>query len=290
MSAIRIRPAGSTVSYHPCLFTHHFNVEKNIWDQPKMLHHARVVLALGGWRGWAVGWYVSPPALCCTSAPLSNPSISCGLNFPPFPLLLSFHFLLSLFPTSRLWLSLPRREPDSSSPHPSRSKWKLSAQLFSSHSTWLWLRHGRVTRMPLFLPLPLRLSCRLLFLHLLIKNNNLCHACLLPPTVCDLYVCRCAFVVFLSLHQPLLTICRFPPPSLSPISSAAQSGSSMLKDLKAIISEKKSQQGFLSYQIWLVSFEHILSSNPSFPWRSHGFLFVRPKQVFSSNKHDFWII
>lgn len=138
MSAIRIRPAGSTVSYHPCLFTHHFNVEKNIWDQPKMLHHARVVLALGGWRGWAVGWYVSPPALCCTSAPLSNPSISCGLNFPPFPLLLSFHFLLSLFPTSRLWLSLPRREPDSSSPHPSRSKWKLSAQLFSSPSTWLF--------------------------------------------------------------------------------------------------------------------------------------------------------
>lgn len=126
-------------------------------------------------------------------------------------------------------------------------------------------------------------------IYLLIKINNLCRASLLPPTVCDLHVCRCAFVVFLSLHQPLFTISQFPPPSLSPISSAAQSGSSMLIDLKAIISEKKSQRGFLSYQIWLVSFEHILSNNPSFPECSHDFL-AWWANLFRSHKHDFWII
>lgn len=210
------------------------------------------------------------------------PSLSTITVFPFSALTFSHFQVMTLIAPTWTWLII-------SPSIPLQVKIISSAFLQPLHMT-LWLRHGRVTRMPLFLPLPLRLSCRLLFLHLLIKNNNLCHACLLPPTVCDLYVCRCAFVVFLSLHQPLLTISRFPPPSLSPISSAAQSGSSMLKDLKAIISEKKSQQGFLSYQIWLVSFEHILSSNPSLPWRSHGFLFVWPKQVCSSNKHDFWII
>ena len=71
-------------------------------------------------------------------------------------------------------------------------------------------------------------------IHLLIRIN-LCRASLLPPTICDLYVC--AFVLFLSLHQPLFTISRFPPPSLSLISSAAMVRiECMLIDLKAMIS------------------------------------------------------
>lgn len=240
-----------------------------------MLHHARVVLAVAA--GVAnVGWYISPPALCCTSAPLSNPSISRGLNFPPFTLLLSFHFLLSLFSTSRLWLSLVPVNPTHHLPiHPPPSE---NHQLsFSPHTslTQPWCSH----------------SWMLLFLHRSVLHAGssssiysskliIFVASLLPPTVCDHHVCQCALVVFFSLHQPLFPISPFPPPSLSPISSAAQSGLSMLIDLKAIISEKKSQQGFLSYQIWLVSFEHILSNNPSFPRRSHGFLFVRWANLF----------
>lgn len=51
-------------------------------------------------------------------APLSNPSISRGLNFPPFRLLLSFHFLLT-FSRFQVTTLIGRREPVSSSRHPS---------------------------------------------------------------------------------------------------------------------------------------------------------------------------
>lgn len=289
MSAIRIRPAGSTVSCPPCLPTHHFNVEKQHLRY-EMLHHVRVVLAVEGWG--AVGWYISLPALCCTSAPLSNPSISYGINFPPFPLLLSFHFLLSLFPHFQVMTLIGPREPDSSSPHPSSSKWKSSAQLFSSHSTHLFdstmaqsfsnASLPTVTTLS-FMPPPLPpsiFSSKLiifvapLFFH--------------PPFVIFMFVDvhLSSFYLSTNLFSPYLSfhLHRWAPFLLLHIS-----GSSMLIDLKAIISEKKSQRGFLSYQIWLVSFEHILSNNPSFPGCSHDFL-AWWANLFRSHKHDFWII
>lgn len=54
-------------------------------------------------------------------APLSNPSISCSLNFPPFLLLLSFHFLLT-FSRFQVMTPIGPREPVSSSRHPSSPK------------------------------------------------------------------------------------------------------------------------------------------------------------------------
>lgn len=83
-------------------------------------------------RGW--GW--AGTFLYLLFAPLSDPSISCGLSFPPFPLLLSFHFLLT-FSHFQVMTLIGPREPVSSSLHPSSPKWKSSAQLFSIHSTRL---------------------------------------------------------------------------------------------------------------------------------------------------------
>lgn len=92
-------------------------------------HKCCVTSELPG-RGW--GWLGT--FLNLLFAPLSNPSISCGLNFPPFPLLLSFHFLLT-FSHFQVMTLIGPREPVSSSLHPSSPKWKSSAQLFSIHST-----------------------------------------------------------------------------------------------------------------------------------------------------------
>lgn len=89
-------------------------------------------------------------------------------------------------------------------------------------------------------------------IYLPIQINILCHASIFPPTFLR-SSCLSMRVRRRFISPPTSsTLSQSPRPRLSSVSSAAPSGRRMLIDLKAIIPQKKSQQGFLSHQIGLV--------------------------------------
>lgn len=124
MSAIRIRPAGSTVSFHPYLPTHHFNVEKQHLRSAENAASCQSRMPESSWRwgGCKCGLvHFSTCSLlhfCPSQQPIHLPR-------PQFPSL----YTITVFPFSALTFShfqvmtlIGPREPDSSSPHPSSSK------------------------------------------------------------------------------------------------------------------------------------------------------------------------
>lgn len=92
-------------------------------------------------------------------------------QFPPLYTITVFPFSALTFSHFQVMTLIGPREPNSSSPHPSSSKWKSSAQLFSTH---LFDSTMVQSFLNASLPPPFCPSCRLLFLYLLIKINNLC--------------------------------------------------------------------------------------------------------------------
>lgn len=136
------------------------------------------------------------------SLPLSatHPSPAASISLPSHYYCLSIFY--SLFPTSRLWLSLVPVNPSHHlSIHPPPSE---NHQLSFSPSTPRGPRfdHGTVILECLssLFHCSISKAASSSTIYLLIKINILT---LFPPTVCDLHVCRCTFVAVLSLHQAL---------------------------------------------------------------------------------------
>lgn len=166
-----------------------------------MLHHARVVLAMGEWGRCALVHFSTCSLL--HFCPSQQPIHLLQPQFPSLSTITVFPFSALTFSHFQVMTLIGAREPDSSSPHPSSSKWKSSAQLFCSHSTRLFdsttvqsfsnASFPAVTAPSVMLPpLPPSIYSSKLIIFV---------APLHPPTIRDLHVFPCAFVVFLSLHN-----------------------------------------------------------------------------------------
>lgn len=242
MSAIRI--GGSTVSCRPCPPIHHLNVDKQCLRSAGNAASCQSGPGDGGVGEVCTGafLYLLFVALLPLSATYPSPAASISLPFHYYRLSIFCSHFFPLPGYDSHWCPWTRLII---SPSILLQVKIISSAFLQPLHTPLWLNHGAVILQCLF-------SCRhcSVFhaaspssIYLLIKINNLC--CASSSTHHSWSPCfsMCICRLFIS-PQPLFTISRFPPPSLSPVYSAVQSGSSMLIEFKAIISKKKSQQGF----------------------------------------------
>lgn len=227
-----------------------------------MLHHARVVLVMGRWGCGLVHFSTCSLSHFC---PTQQPIHLLRHQFPSLSTITVFPFSTLTFSYFQVMTLIGLCEPDSSS-HPSSSKSKSSAQVFSSHSKGLFDSTMVSSFSNAFLPTVITIFRPTSSYSIYLPYSSKLIIFVAPLFFHPPFVMFMFFDVHLSsfyLSSNLFSPSQFPPPSLSPISSAAQSGSSMLIDLKPIISEKEPER--LSVLSNLVSFEHILSNNPSFP-------------------------